>query len=176
VPFHHLAIATTDLDATHRFYTEVMGFRLVHGEAAPDPSERGWARHLFYDTGNGECLAVWDLHLDGLGEFDPALSRGLGLPPWVNHVAFAASDLDDLAAHRDRWLAHVYDVLELDHRWCRSIYVDDPGGTTVEFCCTLTPFASGEAADAEMLRRASGAPPLGSGPKATVYEAKAVSA
>ena len=26
---HHVAYATADLDATHRFYTEVMGFSLV---------------------------------------------------------------------------------------------------------------------------------------------------
>ena len=31
--FHHVAIATRDLAATHRFYTEAMGFRLVHVEA-----------------------------------------------------------------------------------------------------------------------------------------------
>ena len=62
MPFHHVAIATNDLDATHRFYTEVMGFRLVHVEASANPEQTGWARHLFYDTGNGECLAVWDLH------------------------------------------------------------------------------------------------------------------
>jgi len=29
MPVHHLAIVTTDLDASHRFYTEAMGFTLV---------------------------------------------------------------------------------------------------------------------------------------------------
>jgi catechol 2,3-dioxygenase-like lactoylglutathione lyase family enzyme len=173
MPFHHVAIATNDLDATHRFYTEVMGFRLVHGEAAPDPAQTGWARHLFYDTGDGTCLAVWDLHVDGIDGFDPALSTGLGLPPWVNHLAFEAADLDELAGHRDRWLGHGYDVLELDHGWCRSIYVNDPGGTTVEFCCTLMPFAPDEADAAERLRTARGVPPLGAGPGVEVYEAHA---
>ena len=33
--FHHVAITTKDLDATHRFYTEAMGFDLVKVEAAP---------------------------------------------------------------------------------------------------------------------------------------------
>ena len=27
---HHVAYATADLDATHRFYTEVMGFEVTH--------------------------------------------------------------------------------------------------------------------------------------------------
>ncbi len=39
-----------------------------------------------------------DLHDDTIPEFDPAISGGLGLPTWVNHIAFAASSLDDLAA------------------------------------------------------------------------------
>ena len=64
---HHIAITTRDLSATHAFYTDVMGFELVRVDAAPTPEAaygdgNGWARHCFYDTGNGQCLAVWDLH------------------------------------------------------------------------------------------------------------------
>ena len=87
--FHHVAITTRDLDATHAFYTEVMGFELVRVEAAPTPeageSGEGWARHLFYDTGDGQCLAIWDLHdPEHLPtEFDPSISRALG-PPTVD--------------------------------------------------------------------------------------------
>ena len=33
-----------------------------------------------------------------LGDFDPAISTGLGLPNFVNHIAFGASDLDELDA------------------------------------------------------------------------------
>ncbi len=36
--FHHVAITTKDLDATHRFYTEAMGFELVKVEAQPTPT------------------------------------------------------------------------------------------------------------------------------------------
>ena len=86
--FHHVAITTKDLDATHRFYTEAMGFELVKVEAAPT-TEPGWARHLFYDTGNGEMLAVWDIHDDDASpEYRTEISTGLGLPPWANHIAF----------------------------------------------------------------------------------------
>ena len=58
--FHHVALATRDIDATHRFYTEVMGFTLVKAVVAPTPNG-GWARHVFYDTGDG-MIAFWDLH------------------------------------------------------------------------------------------------------------------
>ena len=153
--FHHVAIATRDLTATHAFYTEVMGFELAKVEAAPAP-EGGWARHCFYDTGNGECLAVWDVHDDPAvsADFDPSISRGLGLPSWTNHLAFAARDLDSLDAVQARWLDHGYDVLRIDHGWCTSIYVDDPNGIAVEFCCTTKAFTPADRQEAETQLRA----------------------
>jgi len=153
--FHHVAIATRDLDATHRFYAEVMGFELVKVEAAPAP-EGGWARHLFYDTGGGQCLAVWDVHDDPaipVG-FDASISRGLGLPSWTNHLAFDASDLAALDAAQQRWLDHGYDVLRIDHGWCTSIYLDDPNGIAVEFCCTTRAFTDQDRREADVHRRA----------------------
>jgi catechol 2,3-dioxygenase-like lactoylglutathione lyase family enzyme len=138
--FHHVAIATRDVDATHRFYTEAMGFELVDVDVIPF-MEKGWARHLFYDTGNGEMLAIWDLHADEVPDFDPAISTGLGLPNFVNHIAFD-SKLDELDAKIDRWLDNGHDVVRIDHGWCVSIYANDPNGIMVEFCATTkTPTA-----------------------------------
>lgn len=137
--FHHVAVATRDLEAIHRFYSDAMGFELVNVDVIPY-MKRGWARHLFYDTGNGEMLAIWDLHDEELPDFDPALSTGLGLPNFVNHIAFGSESLEDLDAHKDRWLAHGHDVVRIDHGWCVSIYANDPNATMVEFCCTTRVF------------------------------------
>ncbi|HEY1739466.1 MAG TPA: VOC family protein [Acidimicrobiia bacterium] len=135
--FHHVAVATRDLPATHRFYTEACGFELVKVDAMPF-LESGWARHCFYDTGNGELFAVWDLHSEQLPDtWSSAISTGLGLPNFINHIAFAATDLDDIARRRERWVEHGHDVAQIDHGWCTSIYTDDPSGIMVEFC-TLT--------------------------------------
>jgi catechol 2,3-dioxygenase-like lactoylglutathione lyase family enzyme len=139
MPFHHVAIATQDLDATHRFYSESMGFQLVNVDVIPY-LQGGWARHLFYDTGNGEMLAIWDLHHETTADFNPAISTGLGLPNFVNHIAFGALDLDDLDDRKSRWLAHGHDVVRIDHGWCTSIYTDDPNGIMVEFCTTTRVF------------------------------------
>ncbi len=162
--FHHVAITTRDLDATHRFYTEVMGFELVKVEAAPAP-EGGWARHLFYDTGGGECLAVWDLHDDPAVpvDFDASISRGLGLPTWTNHLAFAAEDLRALDAAQQRWLDHGHVVIRIDHGWCTSIYIDDPNGIAVEFCCTTRAFTDADRREADEQRGAE-PPTLGDPP------------
>lgn len=136
---HHIAIAAKDIDATHRFYTEVMGFELAKVEAAPTP-EGGWAKHLFYDTGGGGMIAFWDLHDDAIGDdWNPAISKGLGLPEWVNHVSFAADSLDDLETRKQRMLDAGETVSEIDHGWCRSIYAVDPNGVLVEFCVNTRP-------------------------------------
>ncbi|HAM03865.1 MAG TPA: VOC family protein [Acidimicrobiaceae bacterium] len=168
--FHHVAVATSDLPATHRFYSEAMGFTLRKVQVAPTPHD-GWAKHLFYDTGGNGMLAVWELHDDTIGsEFPTAISTGLGLPDWVNHIAFDAPDLDTLAAHTRRWQEHGIDVVELDHVWCRSIYAVDPNGILVEFCCSTAPLTEADAKEAARLL-ADPAPELEPFPTTTVHEA-----
>jgi catechol 2,3-dioxygenase-like lactoylglutathione lyase family enzyme len=170
VGFHHLAIATRDLDATHEFYTEAMGFELVKAVVAATPEGGGWARHLFYDAGDDGMLAIWDLHDDEHipADFSPAISTGLGLPTWVNHIAFTATDLDDIARRRERWLDHGHDVVEIDHGWCTSIYCNDPNGIAVEFCTTTTAFTEHDRAEAHAALRAT-EPTLEPPPDARFY-------
>ena len=57
----HIALAVKDLEATHRFYTDVMGFDLVKVEIAA--MRGGKARHAFYSTGSpdDQMIAFWDL-------------------------------------------------------------------------------------------------------------------
>ncbi len=151
--FHHVAIATRDLDATHRFYTEGTGFELVKVVAAPTP-EAGWARHLFYDTGGNGMLAIWDIHDRTLEAHGTAISTGLGLPIWANHIAFHADDLAEIGARKERWLGNGIDVAEIDHGWCTSIYATDPNDIMVEFCTTTAAFTDADRAEAIALLHA----------------------
>ena len=147
--FHHVALATKDTKANHEFYTGAMGFPLVKIVALPTPDD-GWAKHFFYETGNGELIAFWELHDQTISpDFSPAISTGLGLPVWTNHIAFSAADLADLGKRRDRWLENGHDVMEADHHWCRSIYTQDPNGIMVEFCVTTREFTDEDTNDAE---------------------------
>lgn len=160
--FHHVALATRDVAATHRFYTEVMGFRLVKVVAAPTPSppgrsSGGFSKHFFYatdDSPNGESgmMAFWELVDPQIGDTFPVdLNASLGLPVWVNHIAFDAPSLDDLHRHRDRWRTHGHTVVEVDHEFCVSIYITDPNGNMVEFCHTVRPFSDDERVSAARL-------------------------
>jgi catechol 2,3-dioxygenase-like lactoylglutathione lyase family enzyme len=168
--FHHVAVATRDLAATHRFYVEAMGFTLAKVVAAKTP-EGGWAKHLFYDSGGGELFAVWDLHDESLGDWSPGLSTGLGLPQWVNHIAFTARDAEHLEACKRRWLAQGSDVAEVDHGWCVSIYTRDPNGTMVEWCWSTRALDATDRAEAQRLL-ADPNPELETSPHVRFYAAK----
>jgi catechol 2,3-dioxygenase-like lactoylglutathione lyase family enzyme len=159
--FHHVAVATRDLAATHEFYTDAMGFDLVKVEASATDGG-GWARHVFYDTHDQGLIAFWDIHDDENvpAVFETSLSAGLGLPIWTNHLAFDAGDLDGIEAKKRRWLDHGHDVAEIDHGWCTSIYAVDPNGTLVEWCATTQPLTDADRADAQRLLTAA-QPPLG---------------
>lgn len=144
---HHIALATNDIVATHRFYTDAMGFTLAKSVVAPTP-EGGWAKHLFYDTGGGGMIAFWDLHVDSLDVPDASMSRSLGLPEWINHLAFDASTDELWDAGFKRWSDHGLDIFEVDHGFCRSIYTTDPNGTMVEWCQDLETLGDQDAARA----------------------------
>lgn len=143
--FHHVAVAAKDIEAIHAFYTEAMGFELVKAVVAPTDAPGGWAKHLFYETGDGTMIAFWDLHDPRVAtDFDAGLSTAMGVPHFVNHLAFAANDLDDIEARKQRWLANGHDVAEIDHGWCTSIYTNDPNGTLVEWCVTTAAFTQAD--------------------------------
>lgn len=131
---HHVAYACRDIDATHHFYEDLMGLPLVHTEVETFESG-GYFRHTFYDLGDGTSIAFFDLH--GVGEpesFDTAISTGLGLPAWVNHVALR-STAEHVAEVRARFTAAgEEEPMVLKHGWSHSTYFADPNGNLLELC------------------------------------------
>jgi catechol 2,3-dioxygenase-like lactoylglutathione lyase family enzyme len=131
--FHHVAFACRDIQATVKFYEDLMGFPLIHTELGGTPE--AYMRHIFFDLGDGSSLAFFDLH--GLGEPEEIrtdISTGMGLPVWVNHVAFAADQARYDEVKKKMADANVEPIMEVDHDWCHSIYYADPNGIMVEFC------------------------------------------
>ena len=135
--YHHVAVAVKDVDRSHAFYTEAMGFELVKVVKRQTP-DGGWTKHIFYDTGGGELFAIWDLRgiegvvIDADG-WKGGMSTGVGLPYWINHVAFGVSGPEEFERRKQRWLDHGHNVAEVDHEFIRSIYTKDPDGTLVEW-------------------------------------------
>ncbi|OMC09481.1 hypothetical protein A5735_19005 [Mycolicibacter heraklionensis] len=133
VGLHHAAYACADLEATHHFYEDLLGFPLVHTEV--EHLQDGYFRHVFYDLGDGSCIAFFDLH--GVGEkenWSSSLSRPNGLPVWVNHVAFRTTEekQNEVRARMDA--DGIKPLMDVDHGWCHSLYYLDPNGIMVELC------------------------------------------
>jgi catechol 2,3-dioxygenase-like lactoylglutathione lyase family enzyme len=164
---HHVAYATKDIDATHVFYTDVMGFKLV--KVVAGRTEAGWSKHLFYDTGGQGLIAFWDLHDAEIGDnYRTDLSKSLGLPIHINHIAFDAHNLDELATIRERWQQRGITVTEIDHGFCTSIYTVDPNKILVEFCCDTAGLSDDDAVEAERLLR-DPEPELEADPPMTIH-------
>jgi catechol 2,3-dioxygenase-like lactoylglutathione lyase family enzyme len=141
--FHHVAITTKCLSATHRFYADAVGFSLAKVDVLANPFG-GWMRHALYDTGDGSVLAVLEFNDHSMGEYRTDLSTGLGLPSFANHIAFGAHDLDELETYRVRLLDHGHGCAVMDHHYAISLYADDPNGITVEFSTWVRPMFTEE--------------------------------
>ena len=79
---NHIAVTVKDIEETHRFYTEAMGFELVKVEI--NPQREGFNRHVFYSTGSAtdSLIAFWDVsNVPGFESPKTDLNRDLGLDP-----------------------------------------------------------------------------------------------
>lgn len=147
--YHHLALACRDIQAIHDFYEGVMGFELVKVEIGEVPGG-GWAKHFFYRMEDDHSfIAFWELHdVPGTENLETNLSRAAGVPDHINHIAFDVVDMADLQRRKQQWLDAGMEVMEIDHKWCHSIYTRDPNGILVEFCVTTGSFSDGDRAAA----------------------------
>lgn len=140
MPLHHVAYATKDCEATRHFYEDLMGFPLLYTETTVHPETGSWLRHLFFDigpddAGNTEAMAFFEVH--NVGEqpgYTTDVSDGVGLPVWVNHVAFRATEEMQQGLRERMDAAGIQPLMDMDHGWCHSLYYVDPNGIMVEFC------------------------------------------
>ena len=117
----HLALICTDMDTTIRFYTEVMGMRLVNVITNHDDPT---STHIFLDMGGGNQLAFFDFP-----EHGPApTQRGIGS---MHHVALKATadQLDALVATLEaKGISHDLHRFEGGG----SVYLRDPDNILLE--------------------------------------------
>ncbi|CAN5560206.1 hypothetical protein BH18ACT3_BH18ACT3_15460 [soil metagenome] len=67
-------------------------------------------------------------------DWSSAISKGNGLPVWVNHIAFNATEDRQAEVRARMTAAGIEPLMEVDHGWCHSLYYLDPNGIMVEFC------------------------------------------
>ncbi|MBN1841951.1 MAG: VOC family protein [Deltaproteobacteria bacterium] len=129
---NHLAMATRDIDATIRFWRDLLGMRLVAGLGRP-----GY-RHYFFEISEHDMIAFFEWP-----EVDKAREKDHGVPvrgPFVfDHVSFEVSNEEDLWELKDRLEASDIWVSEvINHGFIHSIYSFDPNNIAIEFSATVT--------------------------------------
>jgi catechol 2,3-dioxygenase-like lactoylglutathione lyase family enzyme len=134
---HHLGLATHDMEATLDFYENVLGFPARVCELI-EPETGGVIRHAFLDAGRGELIAFMECNeVRGVeANFDAGINRGLGIRGGLIHFAFKVLNESELEKKRAELIEKSVEVTEVvDHRWCKSIYFQDPNDLQLEFCC-----------------------------------------
>ncbi|MBI1392507.1 MAG: VOC family protein [Alphaproteobacteria bacterium] len=130
---HHTAYVTRDMEATRKFYEEVVGLPLVSTFCERDElfgKERTYI-HCFFGMADGSALAFFQFaDPDDQAEFGPRMPES----PF-HHVALHV-DPRTQKEIEGRIADAGYkepDTYVLEHGYCRSVYVKDPNGMIVEF-------------------------------------------
>lgn len=128
---HHYAYRCRDAEETRHFYEDILGLPLTHlirADRVPSTGEHCPYVHLFFELGDGSCLAFFDLGDDQAAQPSP------NTPTWVNHLALTVDDEASLNDARRKLQAAGVDVLgPTDHGFVKSIYFFDPNGIRLEF-------------------------------------------
>lgn len=124
---NHLALITTDMDATTRFYHGVLGARLVATIGTPA------FRHYFFEFGPEQTLAFFEYKGVELERWE----KPAGVPDpratQFDHLSFNLPDEQALESLRSRLKEHGCEVTDVvDHDVMRSIYFTDPNGIALE--------------------------------------------
>ena len=138
---NHLALVTTDMDTTTRFYHGVLGARLVATIGTPG------FRHYFFEVGEGNTVAFFEYHDADIEGF--AKPAGVPDPRAVqfDHLSLNVADEHALESLRSRLKSFGCEVTDVvDHGVMRSIYFTDPNGIALEASWWVTD-ATGRDAD-----------------------------
>jgi len=130
---HHTAYVSKDLEATRKFYEEIIGLPLLATWCEKDMlfgAERTYA-HCFFGLADGGALAFFQFA-------DPADQEQFGpkmpFSPF-HHIALNV-DKETQDGIEKRLKGAGYQEPQsfvLEHGYCRSVYVTDPNGMIVEF-------------------------------------------
>jgi glyoxylase I family protein len=130
---HHNAYVTRDQEKTRQFYEDVIGMPLV---ATWSESDELFGRvrtycHTFFEMADGGALAFFQFEDPrDQEEFGPAMP-----PSPFHHIALQV-DAKTQATIEQRIAAAGIEpprTYVLEHGYCRSVYVVDPNGLTLEF-------------------------------------------
>jgi glyoxylase I family protein len=129
---HHNAYVSKDLEATRKFYEDLLGFPLIATWCEADElfgAVRTYC-HTFFGLGDGSALAFFQFAKpEDQEQFGPQMP----MSPF-HHIALKC-DAETQAAVKQRLAAAGYkepQTFVLEHGYCTSLYVMDPNGLIIE--------------------------------------------
>ena len=127
---NHLAMVTTDMDKTVRFYRDVLGMPLI-ATTGNDPDIYPY-RHYFFELGEGSTIAFFEWP-DMVEEFHkPAGEPATGRLQF-DHVSFNVENEEALVKLKTHLASHGVEATQIvDHKIIHSIYFTDPNGIALE--------------------------------------------
>jgi len=141
---NHLVLNVRNMEESHRFWTEILGFRQV-AALKPKPGRPPLKMRFYSGVNEHGDVNHHDLALCEVPE-TPAADPNA--PPWglqprqvgLNHVAITYPD-------RDSWLKQLAFLrekgvpfhLRINHGMTHSVYISDPNGHGVEVLYELAP-------------------------------------
>lgn len=139
VGINHLVLNVRDLEESHRFWTEIIGFQQV-GELHPTEQRPNPPKMRFYSGARDGGTHHHDIALVENKELPapPKDWKMFGAPVAVNHIAITLPD-------REAWLQQLAFLQEkgikfdrrVDHGMTHSLYIHDPNGYGVELLYDL---------------------------------------
>ena len=133
VGINHLVLNVRNLEESHAFWTEIMGFKQV-GELHPRPERPNPPKMRFYSGDHSGKLNHHDLALVEMPNLPPPPAWDMfNSPMAINHVAIALPDretwLQQLAFLQSKGVAFQRRV---NHGMTHSLYITDPNGYGIE--------------------------------------------
>ena len=139
VGLNHLVLNVRDLEESHRFWTEIIGFKQV-GELRPTPARPNPPKMRFYSGDHDGALSHHDLALIENRNLPPPPAEWsmTGMPCAISHIALTLPN-------REAWLTQLAYLQErgikfdrrVEHGMTHSLYIHDPNGYGVELLYEL---------------------------------------
>jgi len=128
---HHNAYVTADMEATRKFYEDVIGMPLVATWSESDElfgALRTYV-HCFFGLGDDGALAFFQFEKpEDQALFGPKMPAS----PF-HHIALNVDAETQKGIEERIKAAGIKDTYVLEHGYCRSVYVTDPNGLILEF-------------------------------------------
>lgn len=132
---HHTAYVSKDLEATRKFYEEVIGLPLLATWCEKDVlfgAERTYC-HCFFGLADGGALAFFQFEKpEDQEQFGPKMP----FTPFHHIALHVDKETQDGIERRLKEAGYIEpQSFVLEHGYCRSVYATDPNGMIVEFTC-----------------------------------------